>query len=1261
MVASPERTAPPSSSSSPSLDQQSPSQLEQQRQPASPAKSFSQTTTSNRSPPPPPPQSSSNSIHHSSSSISSSSNINSSHSHSPSSSSAVVGRSSSSSSGGEPGPLLRSNSATTAPAMPSDAASPLLWTSSSASSFYTVPPSPLTLAGTDRPSLSTQASSSTLCSNSSSGLSTPTSVAPMFAAPDAPAVIDRSPSSSTQAEGSNEAATGQPAATNGADHDETHPSSDPPRSSKESDSLSLSLSLSSSSSSRVATASVSASSNGNHNHSHSHDSHNTSSAAGVSGDQQQKQHSTATQDNELTTTTATTALTTSSTTTTSTSTSTNTSISNIISTTAPATGATPIPTALPALADDSTGDKANNPVAAAEAGFAFAFASLSSASSGQDTLAEIIASTESPETPRVMAHGGMESSGARFPAFAQNGPRLSDTPPISPAVARVLSSPESVQQPALGTPSQPAAAQTANNTSSASTFASLPISGSPLHSSAPGSSSGSPVASPSSMRRTFVKRASSLLRPLSQHLPIFLADKNAPAGVGAGLPPPLVLVQDPATAPHTIVTTSASASASASATSAPSSPPTEHGPVLGSEDAPPVSSNISSASAISTTNTITPGAAATSTAVTAAALGVAKPAPLANAPVRGGRRLRRLMSVSSLAQMIRSLRIPSSRTASSSSSPHSSVPQSPLLPPATSPFSSSQLDDELENALRVDGSLGAEASGTEQVAAATTASPPTAAATAAAATSSTLLAAAATRLSSKRRSDVPQSAAAAQAIAAAIAAKGPDSDSDDEEDVPAPSPSTIRRRFSFSFKKNVSAATQPRSNSTVFSPSGMVPAATASAASGSLSNGATPSLSKNSSVADVSAPLKSARKSQNPPTPPKAGDGSSENIPAATENTSPPIPRGVKFSADLLRAGSSDSASTSTAGSSSDLSDGVSQPGGIPFQPETRQKSSLLQSMVSRRRRHTIGTSVGLRPDTCPVKKIRRYAKFIKEYRLGDQQLGNGAFGYVRTAIRKSDGHTFAVKVILKAKVLNWFDDQRLGRVPSEISALSRANENGGHPGVIGIHDAFESEDVYLIVLELPSGSILDLFEFIESTRRLGDSRETFIIFKQALDAIEFLHQRGIVHRDIKDENILLNSRTLRVKLIDFGSAIVLDPLSAPGATGPRATINTFLGTREYAAPEHVYRLDHDPYVAEIWALGALLYTTVFANPPFRDEHATVDAPVVFPLPISDHLRHLISWMLEKKPEDRPTVAQIQQHPWLTEYGKTVKIVFDDI
>merc|ERR1712038_187530 len=166
-----------------------------------------------------------------------------------------------------------------------------------------------------------------------------------------------------------------------------------------------------------------------------------------------------------------------------------------------------------------------------------------------------------------------------------------------------------------------------------------------------------------------------------------------------------------------------------------------------------------------------------------------------------------------------------------------------------------------------------------------------------------------------------------------------------------------------------------------------------------------------------------------------------------------------------------------------------------------------------------------------------------------DRELGKGGFGVVYAAVRRADKLQVAVKEVYKAKIIKKTAD---GKIPLEVALMQQVADV---PGVIKILDWFESAESFFIVMEKFAGQ--DLFDYISEHGPLKEAAARDL-FAQVLETVLLCHNRGVLHRDLKDENILIDPRSKQIRLIDFGSGTYLiDGL-----------YNDFEGTRVYAPPE---------------------------------------------------------------------------------------------
>ncbi|XP_054869256.1 serine/threonine-protein kinase pim-2 [Amphiprion ocellaris] len=269
---------------------------------------------------------------------------------------------------------------------------------------------------------------------------------------------------------------------------------------------------------------------------------------------------------------------------------------------------------------------------------------------------------------------------------------------------------------------------------------------------------------------------------------------------------------------------------------------------------------------------------------------------------------------------------------------------------------------------------------------------------------------------------------------------------------------------------------------------------------------------------------------------------------------------------------------------------------------------------------------------------VRKNVKepFCSRYSCGSL-LGSGGFGSVFSGQRLSDGLQVAVKQISRDSVQQWARlSGEAAPVPMEIVLLQRLSEVGGHGGVVRLLDWFQVEGRgFLLVLERPPQS-QDLFDFITERGALPE-RLALRFFRQIVEALRFVHANGVVHRDVKDENIVVDTRTLDVKIIDFGS----------GAALKETPYSEFEGTRVYSPPEWVESQSYLAVPLTVWSLGVLLFDMVCGDIPFERDQEIVEAMPLFTKRVSKECQSLIRWCLSYRPEDRPTLEEVLTHPWM--------------
>ncbi|KAI9344338.1 kinase-like domain-containing protein [Obelidium mucronatum] len=178
-----------------------------------------------------------------------------------------------------------------------------------------------------------------------------------------------------------------------------------------------------------------------------------------------------------------------------------------------------------------------------------------------------------------------------------------------------------------------------------------------------------------------------------------------------------------------------------------------------------------------------------------------------------------------------------------------------------------------------------------------------------------------------------------------------------------------------------------------------------------------------------------------------------------------------------------------------------------------------------------------------------------------------------------------------------------------------------------------------------------DLFNYIEQKPKMGEGIAK-LIFKQIAEAVKYLHGKGFVHRDIKDENVIIDD-SMRVKLIDFGASSTIPSSKSDWFT-------TFDGTIAYAPPE-CCPLDEmtpiEPYRGpeqDVWSLGMLLYILVETKPPFTKTSTRFERSVKPELGAgrSEGVKDLVAKMMDPDVEKRITMVDVCNHEWLADCVK---------
>ncbi|XP_058230075.1 serine/threonine-protein kinase pim-1-like [Hemibagrus wyckioides] len=326
---------------------------------------------------------------------------------------------------------------------------------------------------------------------------------------------------------------------------------------------------------------------------------------------------------------------------------------------------------------------------------------------------------------------------------------------------------------------------------------------------------------------------------------------------------------------------------------------------------------------------------------------------------------------------------------------------------------------------------------------------------------------------------------------------------------------------------------------------------------------------------------------------------------------------------------------------------------------ETDQPSNLADTTEPLQKRPRTGRSPE-EPATQPIIRLSK-SHWTKAY-LEGELLGAGGFGCVFAGIRKEDGLPVAIKFVSKMMPYEKLQLTEYGWLPVEIALMVLANSKPCSK-ILKILDWYEERKRYVVILERPE-PCLDLEEFSSKQGGCLTESEACIVMWQLMVALKHCKSQGILHRDVKPENILIQTNTWQVKLFDFGCGDLV-----------KDSYNYFAGTRQYAPPEWFVQGQYRADPATVWSVGVTLYRLVCGCLPFRTPEETKTGHLFFPESLSQGKKvqrlisyglinsrlnytlytdlsrerkcsDLIRWCLSPDAEDRPSLQQIELHHW---------------
>ncbi|XP_052208605.1 CBL-interacting serine/threonine-protein kinase 1-like [Diospyros lotus] len=259
----------------------------------------------------------------------------------------------------------------------------------------------------------------------------------------------------------------------------------------------------------------------------------------------------------------------------------------------------------------------------------------------------------------------------------------------------------------------------------------------------------------------------------------------------------------------------------------------------------------------------------------------------------------------------------------------------------------------------------------------------------------------------------------------------------------------------------------------------------------------------------------------------------------------------------------------------------------------------------------------------------------LGKYEIG-RTLGEGNFGKVKLARHLDSGQCFALKILEKDRIVHL--QNIADQIKREIGTLKLLK----HANVVGLHEVMASKTKIYMVLEYVTGG--ELFDRIAYKGKLSEA-EGRKLFQQLIDGVSYCHNKGVYHRDLKLENILVDAKG-NIKITDFGLSALPQQFRDDGL------LHTTCGSPNYVAPEILANRGYDGATSDTWSCGVILYVILTGYLPFDDRNLVVvyqkivKGDVQIPKWLSPGVRNLIRRILDPNPASRMSMAEIKENEW---------------
>ncbi|XP_031782702.1 serine/threonine-protein kinase MARK2 isoform X5 [Nasonia vitripennis] len=283
-----------------------------------------------------------------------------------------------------------------------------------------------------------------------------------------------------------------------------------------------------------------------------------------------------------------------------------------------------------------------------------------------------------------------------------------------------------------------------------------------------------------------------------------------------------------------------------------------------------------------------------------------------------------------------------------------------------------------------------------------------------------------------------------------------------------------------------------------------------------------------------------------------------------------------------------------------------------------------------------VSSAGGIGPPGSGAARLSSRSRTNEEPHIGKYKLlktiGKGNFAKVKLAKHVPTGKEVAIKIIDKTQ-LNPGSLQKLFR---EVRIMKMLD----HPNIVKLFQVIETEKTLYLVMEYASGG--EVFDYLVLHGRMKE-KEARAKFRQIVSAVQYCHQKKIIHRDLKAENLLLDSE-MNIKIADFGFSNEFTPGNK---------LDTFCGSPPYAAPELFQGKKYDGPEVDVWSLGVILYTLVSGSLPFDGStlrelrERVLRGKYRIPFYMSTDCENLLKKFLVLNPTKRASLENIMKDKWM--------------